>query len=244
MSKVNTPQKPFSVIDPTESSRSSYSRRKAVPRTNYDLNNSVQYNHHASHISFKPNECDAAEQNQHYNRISSEAPHNSYDTNSYEYYYYQQDCEGKENRPSPLYSNGRTSKADYNSCSTSGTTSSSVGFHQSQHFGDSWSHDHYGPNTYSSSNLYESHDDGSIARVDHTYRDFSGVPPTEEDRERYMNKKREYTRRLKAKKDQSEGKEPATKPELKKRGRGNKASKSRGDSFVGFMGTNFPAVSF
>ena len=237
MSKINTPQKPFSVIDPTDSSRPSYSRRKVAPRANYDLNNSGQYN--TSHISLKPSECHQNDQN-YYNRRSSEASHPTYDAHTYDYYYYQQDCEGKENRPSPLYSNG-ASNADYNSC-TSG--SSPIGFNQSQPVRESWNHELYGSNAYVSPNLYEAHDDGGIAKVDHTYRDFSGVPPTDEDRERFMNKKREYTRRLKAKKDQNEGKvQPDTNPELKKRGRGNKASKSRGDSFVGFMGTNFPAVS-
>eukprot|EP00558_Chaetoceros_sp_UNC1202_P009115 CAMPEP_0197235498 /NCGR_PEP_ID=MMETSP1429-20130617/2907_1 /TAXON_ID=49237 /ORGANISM="Chaetoceros sp., Strain UNC1202" /LENGTH=205 /DNA_ID=CAMNT_0042694095 /DNA_START=303 /DNA_END=917 /DNA_ORIENTATION=+ len=37
--------------------------------------------------------------------------------------------------------------------------------------------------------------------VDHTYRDFSGVPPSSEDFERYKNKKKEYHRRIKEKRE-------------------------------------------
>lgn len=87
--------------------------------------------------------------------------------------------------------------------------------------------------------------------MDHTYRDFSGVPPSNEDFERYENKKKEYDRRVQAKNGSTN--EPQVTPEpsentdselpkkgKKKRGRGNKAKKGN-DSFVGFMGTNFPA---
>jgi hypothetical protein len=91
--------------------------------------------------------------------------------------------------------------------------------------------------------------------VDHTYRDFSGVPPSSEDLERYENKKGEYNRRIKEKND-VKAKPPAPAPVppvkaakddekstslTKKRGRGNKANRQGKDSFVGFMGTNFPA---
>ncbi len=94
---------------------------------------------------------------------------------------------------------------------------------------------------------------GSI--VDHTYRDFSGVPPSKEDLERYKNKKGEYNRRKKDKKEKpkptsdsssnsdstKKDKEDTKHSSSKKRGRGNKVGKTGNDSFVGFMGTNFPA---
>lgn len=78
--------------------------------------------------------------------------------------------------------------------------------------------------------------------VDHTYRDFSGVPPTEEDRERYNNKKKEYARRIKNcyttnEMDDCDGSEAMK----KKRGRGNRETRSGSNKFIGFMGTNFPA---
>ena len=80
--------------------------------------------------------------------------------------------------------------------------------------------------------------------VDHTYRDFSGVPPTEEDRERYSNKKKEYTKRLNntsyddREEDHSYGGNDAVK---KRRGRGNRETRNGSNRFIGFMGTNFPA---
>ncbi len=103
------------------------------------------------------------------------------------------------------------------------------------------------------SSLQGSSSNGSI--VDHTYRDFSGVPPSKEDLERYKNKNGEYTQRKKDKKekpkptpdsssnsDSTKGdKEDTKRKSTKKRGRGNKVGKNGNDSFVGFMGTNFPA---
>lgn len=89
---------------------------------------------------------------------------------------------------------------------------------------------------------------GSI--IDHTYRDFSGVPPNKEDLERYNNKNIEYNRRINAKKGigatESASATKITAGEatinfVKKRGRGNKMRKGSKDTFVGFMGTNFPA---
>ena len=92
--------------------------------------------------------------------------------------------------------------------------------------------------------------------IDHTYRDFSGVPPTDEDRERYNNKKKEYERRLKEQTsgsskngseittssgDESSSSSSPSHALKKKRGRGNRASKNNESSFIGFMGTNFPA---
>lgn len=82
-------------------------------------------------------------------------------------------------------------------------------------------------------------------KVDHTYRDFSGISPSAEDLERYENKKKEYDRR--AKKVGSPDKKTVVKTEdsndkaLKNRGRGNKVKESGEDAFIGFMGTNFPA---
>jgi hypothetical protein len=91
-------------------------------------------------------------------------------------------------------------------------------------------------------------DKRGFAFVDHTYRDFSGVPPTEEDRERYNNKKNEYDRRIKEQKTNSKSSgsagakesDPNSRALKKRRGRGNRSSKS-GTGFIGFMGTNFPA---
>lgn len=89
---------------------------------------------------------------------------------------------------------------------------------------------------------------GSV--VDHTYRDFSGVPPSNEDMERYTNKKTEYGRRLKQNKEKAASESSsnndlpganAKRPTVKKRGRGNKMSKGGSETFIGFMGTNFPA---
>ncbi len=76
----------------------------------------------------------------------------------------------------------------------------------------------------------------------HSYRDFSGVPPTEEDRERYNNKKKEYARRIKNcyttnEMDDCDGNEAMK----QKRGRGNREARSGPNKFIGFMGTNFPA---
>ena len=93
--------------------------------------------------------------------------------------------------------------------------------------------------------------------VDHTYRDFSGVHPTDEDRERYNNKKIEYERRIRENSITSlhklssdttvtvaspanTSKEETSSRVFKKRGRGNRAAKN-GTGFIGFMGTNFPA---
>lgn len=82
-------------------------------------------------------------------------------------------------------------------------------------------------------------------KIDHTYRDFSGISPSAEDLERYQNKKKEYNRR--AKKTGSPEKKVSTKSEeskgkvSKNRGRGNKSNESGEDAFIGFMGTNFPA---
>ena len=83
--------------------------------------------------------------------------------------------------------------------------------------------------------------------IDHTYRDFSGVPPSNEDLERYANKKREYNRILKKRENSSEtpseseqSKQPQGK-QHKKRGRGSKSRRNNNGDFVGFMGTNFPA---
>ena len=93
--------------------------------------------------------------------------------------------------------------------------------------------------------------------VDHTYRDFSKVPPSREDLERYSNNKIEYDRRIKEKretiKDRMQDQKSSlvkapkhlldkkSKLNLKKNGRGNKCNGDGNDSFIGFMGTNFPA---
>lgn len=84
--------------------------------------------------------------------------------------------------------------------------------------------------------------------VDHTYRDFSGVPPTDEDRERFKNKKTEYERRTTEQRvesnrnssDSQSDEDDSSRAIKKRRGRGNRASKD-GSGFIGFMGTNFPA---
>ncbi len=78
-----------------------------------------------------------------------------------------------------------------------------------------------------------------------TYRDFSGVPPTKEDLERYKNKKSEYSAKQKLASDLTASNESKV-LELKasaiqKKGRGNKKGKHGTKNFVGFMGTNFPA---
>jgi hypothetical protein len=94
----------------------------------------------------------------------------------------------------------------------------------------------------------------SSDKVDHTYRDFSGVPPSTEDLKRYENKIEECTRR----KNKGKGEEPASSKNssstvppsrrqrkadalVARRGRGNRASQNGENAFVGFMGTNFPA---
>lgn len=82
-------------------------------------------------------------------------------------------------------------------------------------------------------------------KVDHTYRDFSGISPSAEDLERYQNKKKEYNRQ--AKKTGSPEKKVSIKTEdskgkvSKNRGRGNKSNETGENAFIGFMGTNFPA---
>lgn len=94
----------------------------------------------------------------------------------------------------------------------------------------------------------------SSDKVDHTYRDFSGVPPSTEDLKRYEHKIEECTRR---KKNKGKG-EPASNNNsssivppshrqrkadalVARRGRGNRVSQDGENAFVGFMGTNFPA---
>ncbi len=77
-----------------------------------------------------------------------------------------------------------------------------------------------------------------------TYRDYSNVPPTDEDRERYDKKNRH---RRSTNDQERHGDAPKNDPIdkiLKKRGRGNRAASpdsSPNKSFIGFMGTNFPA---
>ncbi len=116
---------------------------------------------------------------------------------------------------------------------------------------------HYSNGSVASGNINEngsrSYQSGKDCRgysyVDHTYRDFSGVPPTDEDRERYNNKKKEFERRLKEQTANSSkssllsetpGAEDVSCTLKKKRGRGNRATKNE-SGFIGFMGTNFPA---
>lgn len=100
--------------------------------------------------------------------------------------------------------------------------------------------------------------DRAAKKVDHTYRDFSGVPPSMEDLERYENKMQEYSRRKKGTDDTSSAdlksreddplSSSSSRPSGSKadavysrRGRGNRASQNGESRFIGFMGTNFPA---
>jgi len=89
-------------------------------------------------------------------------------------------------------------------------------------------------------------------KVDHTYRDFSGVSPSTEDLKRYENKVKEHTRRKNTRKVGSTSNKinstgssqhcpTSVGAPVARRGRGNKASQNRENAFVGFMGTNFPA---
>ena len=81
-------------------------------------------------------------------------------------------------------------------------------------------------------------------RVDHTYRDYSCVPPNEEDRKRFLNKKREYEKKhSRVKREKMHGHDEVDKENKDQKGRAKgKGSKEDDDEMAyGFMGTNFPA---
>jgi hypothetical protein len=87
--------------------------------------------------------------------------------------------------------------------------------------------------------------DQDYLRVDHTYRDYSCVEPTEEDRKRFLNKKKEYEKKNnRAKKEKAtSGQDEVDKEnkEQKGRSRGKGGKDDDEDIAYGFMGTNFPA---
>lgn len=114
---------------------------------------------------------------------------------------------------------------------------------------EGWSRD---PSCYAdcapvSRDMYYGQDihDQDYVRVDHTYRDYSCVAPSEEDRKRFLNKKREYEKKnCRVKKEKvSSGQDEIDKENKEHKGR----SRSKGgkedydDIAYGFMGTNFPA---
>ena len=89
------------------------------------------------------------------------------------------------------------------------------------------------------------HDDKILVfGTNQTFRDFSGVPPTEEDRDRYNKKKNQHhaKRLTNGPDDNDEHKKYEGHDRFwDKRGRGNREAKDGSNRFIGFMGTNFPA---
>mmetsp|Transcript_19621 Transcript_19621/g.27599 ORF Transcript_19621/g.27599 Transcript_19621/m.27599 type:complete len:705 (+) Transcript_19621:125-2239(+) len=146
---------------------------------------------------------------------------------------------------------------------------------------DVWWNDHKARNfsMHYSTNMHTTEEDTVVGscesdlptKVDHAYRDFSGVAPSEEDYKRYWNKKNEYDKRaalaLNNKPEEGSNEEARTEKEEKEQKGSSASSKDRGSSsptndpklshgkrkrkksgkkstangFVGFMGTNFPA---
>jgi len=114
---------------------------------------------------------------------------------------------------------------------------------------ESWSCEHSGYTEYSPmiGDMYCVQDihDQDYARVDHTYRDYSCVEPTEEDRKRFLNKKKEYEKKNSQVKKEKlvPGKDEVDKENKVHKGRSKcKATKEEDDDMAyGFMGTNFPA---
>lgn len=152
-----------------------------------------------------------------------------------------------ESRPSYSNDQGEWYHSNYEGYYNQGPPPAHLYHSSSNSAVDSRAYGDYGDYYPSSSDGRDSRT--SLSFVDHTYRDFSGVPPTDEDRERYNNKKTEYNRRVKEQKaetknpgsNKGEAESSSNNRVLKKRrGRGNRATKS-GTGFIGFMGTNFPA---